>query len=85
MNLKHIGNVNDYDVADALNAFVRNAGHAEVTVEFAAGVASLYGRVPSARARLALAELIGAHEGVESVVDHLAVTQPESAPVRPVS
>jgi osmotically-inducible protein OsmY len=85
MNLKHIGNVNDYDVADALNAFVRHAGHDDVTVEFAAGVASLHGRVASARARLALTELIGAHDGVESVVDHLAVTRPESAPVTPAS
>jgi osmotically-inducible protein OsmY len=80
VSLKHIGNVDDYDVADALNAFVRNATGEDVAVEFAAGAATLNGRVSSAQARLALEDLVAAHEGVESVVNNLAVSAEATAP-----
>ena len=73
MSLKHIGNVNDYDVADALSAFARRVAGDAVTVEFAAGAASLSGYVASEQARRALEDLIAAHEGVESVVNNLIV------------
>ncbi len=72
--------MNDYDVADALNAFVRNATGEDVAVEFGAGVASLSGRVSSEQARMALEDLVAAHEGVESVVNNLVVMT--DAPVR---
>jgi osmotically-inducible protein OsmY len=65
--------MNDYDVADALNAFVRNATSEDVTVEFATGVASLNGCVSSEQTRMALEDLVAAHEGVESVVNNIAV------------
>jgi osmotically-inducible protein OsmY len=78
VSLKHIGNVNDYDVADALTAFARRVAGDGVTVEFAAGAASLSGAVASAEARRALEDLIAAHEGIDSVVNNLAVT-PEGA------
>jgi osmotically-inducible protein OsmY len=73
MSLKHIGNVDDYDILDALNAFVRSATPNHVSVEFADGVASLYGSVPSAPARRALEDLVMAHEGVVSVVNNIVL------------
>jgi osmotically-inducible protein OsmY len=73
VSLKHIGNVNDYDVADALSAFARRIAGDGVAVEFAAGVASLSGGVASEQTRRALEDLIAAHEGVESVVNSLVV------------
>ena len=73
MSLKHIGNVNDYDVADALNAFAHRTAGDGVVVEFGAGVAMLSGSVASAEARRALEDLIAAHEGVESVVNNIVV------------
>jgi hypothetical protein len=78
VSLKHIGNVNDYDVADALNAFARRVAGEAVTVDFTAGAATLSGRVASDQARRALEDLIAAHEGVESVVNDLVVA-PEAA------
>ena len=72
VSLKHIGKLNDYDVADALNAFARRIAEG-VTIEFAAGVASLHGTVPSEQARRAVEDLIAAHEGVENVVNDLIV------------
>lgn len=80
MSRKHIGNVNDYDIAEALTAFARRVGGDEVVVEFAAGVASISGRVASAQARLAIEDLIAAHEGVESVVNNLMIVT--DAPAR---
>jgi osmotically-inducible protein OsmY len=81
MSRKHIGNVDDYDIADALNAFVRNATGEDITVEFAGGIASLIGRVSSAQARLAIVDLVAAHDGVESVVNNLTLAT--EAPARP--
>ena len=75
VSLKHIGNVNDYDVADALSEFARRVAGDGVAVEFAAGVASLSGHVVSAQTRLVLEDLIAAHEGVDSVVNNLVVEQ----------
>jgi len=82
VSLKHIGNVNDYDIADALGEFARRIAGDGITVEFAAGVASLSGRVASAQARLALEDLIAAHEGVDSVVNNLVIV-PERARTTP--
>ena len=73
VSLKHIGNVNDYDVAEALTAFARRVGGEDVLVEFAAGAATISGHVASAQARRAIEDLIAAHEGVESIVNNLAV------------
>ena len=73
MNLKHIGNVDDLDVGEALSAFVRNAMPDDVTVEFADGAASLSGSVSSLRSSRAIEDLIMAHEGVLSVVNNLVV------------
>ncbi len=73
MNRKHIGNVDDFDVGEALSAFIRNATPDDVTVEFADGVASLSGSVSSPRSSRAIEDLILAHEGVMSVVNNLAV------------
>jgi len=87
MSLKHIGNLDDTDLAEALNAFVRNATGEDVTTEFAAGVASLSGRVRSESARRAIEDLVMAHEGVLSVVNNITVFTPEIAPrpgTRPV-
>jgi osmotically-inducible protein OsmY len=66
---------------DALRAFVRAAAQGDVSVEYAAGVASLRGSVTSFTARAAVEDLVAAHEGVESVVNHLIV---ESAPTTQV-
>ena len=85
MALKHIGNVDDYDIADALNAFVRNITSDDVTVEFTGGVASIRGRVASLTASRAIEDLIVAHDGVTSVLNHLVVAPLGVAPhVRPV-
>jgi hypothetical protein len=83
VSLKHIGGLNDYDVADALNAFARRVVGDGVSVEFAAGVASLLGTVPSEQARLAIEDLIAAHEGVESVVNNLLVAADTPARKQP--
>jgi osmotically-inducible protein OsmY len=80
VSLKHIGNVDDYDVAEALTAFVRNATSDDISVEFAAGAATISGRVSSAQTRRAIEDLIAAHEGVEYVVNNLVVEA--DAPVR---
>jgi len=85
VSLKHIGGLNDYDVADALNAFARRVAGDSVSVEFAAGAASLHGSVPSEQARLALEDLIAAHEGVESVVNNLLVAEESPARTTPGS
>ena len=82
MSLKHIGNVDDGDVADALTLFARRVAGDRVTVEFAAGTASLSGAVASADARRALEDLVAAHEGVDSVVNDLVVA-PEAARTAP--
>jgi osmotically-inducible protein OsmY len=79
MSLKHIGNVDDYDVAEALTAFARNATGEDVHVEFAAGAATISGRVASAQARRAIEDLIAAHEGVESVVNALLIVSESPA------
>ena len=79
VSLRHIGNVNDYDVADALTAFARRTAGDDVTIEFAAGAATITGRVASPQARRAIEDLIAAHEGVESVVNNLLVTAEASA------
>jgi osmotically-inducible protein OsmY len=84
MSLKHIGNLDDTDVAEALAAFLRSATGEDVSVEFAAGVASLTGRVRSATARRAIEDLVMAHEGVQSIVNNITVAAPETAP-RPSS
>ena len=71
MSIKHIGNLDDQDIEDGLNDFLQGAVPAEysVTVEFAAGAATLRGVVPSESAARAVADLVLAHEGVESVVN----------------
>jgi osmotically-inducible protein OsmY len=73
MSLRHIGNMDDYDVADALTAFARHATAEDVAVDFASGVASLRGHVASAKASRALEDLILAHEGVDIVVNNLVI------------
>ena len=75
VSLKHIGNVDDYDVAEALTAFVRNVTSDAVTIEFEAGAATINGRVSSARTRRAIEDLIAAHEGVQYVVNNLQVAE----------
>ena len=84
MSLKHIGNLDDTDIAEALSAFLRNATGEDVSVEFVAGVASLSGRTRTANARRAIEDLVMAHEGVLSVVNNIAVAALETA-TRPSS
>ena len=79
MKITHICNEHDLAVADALNAFVRNAMPDDVTIEFASGVASISGSVSSRRSSSAIEDLILAHEGVLSVVNNL-VMQPQGVP-----
>lgn len=75
MSIKHIGNLDDQDVEEALNDFLRNAlplDH-DVSVEFGSGVATIRGSVASLTAAQAIEELVMAHDGVESVINHLAL------------
>jgi hypothetical protein len=66
----------DSHVQDALNAFVRRAlpEGCDVRVEYALGVATLRGEAPSPSAALAVADLMSAHDGVESVINLVVVS-----------
>ena len=80
MSIKHIGNLDDMDVEDAINDFIRNALplDGDVRVEFAAGVATIWGRTQSLTAARAIEDLVMAHDGVQSVINNLVVA-PEPA------
>ena len=82
MTRKHIGNLDDSDIGDALMAFARNVTGDDVSVTFADGVAVLSGRVRSATARQAIEDLVAAHDGVSSVENNMVVTAPAPASPR---
>jgi hypothetical protein len=75
MSIKHIGNLDDADIEEGLNEFLVNALADEyaVTAEFAAGVATLRGVVPSETAARAAADLVLSYDEVDSVVNLLVV------------
>jgi osmotically-inducible protein OsmY len=85
MSIKHIGNLNDQDIEDGLNAFLLSAVPEDyaVAVEFASGAATLRGVVPSESAARAVADLVLAHDGVESVINLVvtaAIARSEESP-----
>jgi osmotically-inducible protein OsmY len=75
MSIKHIGNLDDHDIEEGLNDFLRGAlgGEYTVSAEYAAGVATLRGIVPSETAARAAADLVLAFDGVDSVVNLVVV------------
>ena len=73
MSRRHIGNLDDYDVGEALSAFVRNVLGEDVEVHFAEGVAALSGTVRTPAARRAIEDMAMAHDGVMSVVNNIVV------------
>jgi len=79
MSIKHIGNLDDMDIEDAINAFLRSALPLDddVQVEFSQGAATIRGRVRSLTAARAIEDLVVAHDGVQYVINHLVIAPAE--------